>query len=239
MKKILCYIIAIALIIITLASCNSSIISQPSTPNISETQRSEIQVSETEQIVSLTTTPTTASETQTTVTTTKESTMKPTEKETKLSTIATTKELKYKVIGTVTREYVEKKMKNYDKQHYFFYDHEMDFVLGFAYNNAQLKKKYGEDFDILTAGGNVSSSYAGAGFYAKKGKIVQGGACCYIVRHGANPGTGDGWTFKISFLAQEGWRVDDFYFDPIYTADVRESWDMFGVDGYFAIEVLE
>jgi hypothetical protein len=220
--KRMCYIVASAIVFVAFVSCTSNANSLLSEQGASDSQ-----------VVSLTTTPTTEPETQTTVTTTEESTMKP-------PTVATTKELKYKVIGALTREHIEKRMKNYDKQHFFFYDHEMDFVLGFAYNNAQLKKKYGDDFDIISAGGNVGSSYAGAGFSAKKGQIVPGGgAHCYIVRKGAHPLTGDGWTFKISFLAQEGWRVDDFYFDQEYTERRRYSWTAFPPTGSFAIEILE
>jgi hypothetical protein len=79
----------------------------------------------------------------------------------------------------------------------------------------------------LSSGCSTSNAYSGSTYFEKKGeKVREGFGRCYIVRHGANPGTGDGWTFKISFLAQEGWQVDDFYFDR----DWLHDWLIYGYD---------
>jgi hypothetical protein len=149
------------------------------------------------------------------------------------------KALKYRVAEDYTREYIADAMKDYNKYHSFYINNERYFIFDFAFNNKELKKKFGDDFDILTSGGGSGSLYYGATNSAKKGtKIREGSTYCYIVKHGANPGTGEGWRFDTSFYAKEGWKVEKFYFDQEGTDADRETWEKGWIKG-FAIEILE
>ncbi|MDR3238675.1 MAG: hypothetical protein LBT44_01115 [Clostridiales bacterium] len=196
---------------------------------------SETQVSETAKSVSLTQVSTTAETITQSITTAivtnaikETSTMSVSTNKTSTTNVPTTKVLKYVVVGTDTREHIAQRMKNYDKYHYFFMDNPQIYVISFAYNNEKLKEKYGDDFDILTGGGNAGTfygPYAGRGYWDRKGKKVEEGSYVeYIVKKGAHPLTGEVWWFEISFIAQEGWRIDKYYFDQEYTDYNRELW---------------
>jgi flagellar basal body-associated protein FliL len=100
-----------------------------------ETLSETATVSETTPTVSLTQEQTMLT-TNTIISSEEATTVKPTEKETQPTTVATTKELKYKVVGASTREYVADGMKNNNKEHRFLFDHPQIFVRSFAYNNS-------------------------------------------------------------------------------------------------------
>jgi hypothetical protein len=255
MKKVIIYLICGILLIGAFSACNQNVVDNSMVQGISNSQESALEVSETTQVVSLdpttettpitTVTPIITPTPDTTPTTTKETTtaMNSTKKEPAATTVPTTKSLKYEVTGTITRSYIEQYMSEcYNAQHHFMINDAQYVVRSFAFNNAELKKKYGDDFDILTGGGNsgtFNGPYFGGGYYEKKGKKVgEGSYVEYIVKKGAHPATGEAWRFDISFLAQEGWRLDDFYFDQEYTDACRAAWNK-GDYGRFSIEILE